>query len=1165
LLGAANGGWCAAPEITPVQLCEATFAIEMRKRTAEVTSPEALEELSRSIPLYMGPHCTKAVDSAPLKMFNKRTQNLDMFTLQSLLDMVEATAECAFAPENTPSQVERILSDPRSVWMEKHDPMERCVGIMGQTKTIRVPITITLRRMEPNRDCQLELLYHLSDIRERIRTNRPQMDDALYEKVTDAVITFLTFSFEESMSIVRDVIEEKNSIVNDALPLCTLAMIPCFKEGLFSQDNTFIMESDMSIACTCFVAVALLEYMASFVTPNTCTSDGGVPFRAHVLMQSFVPLVYALQKYGMKDENIKGIPSYEEKFFPNKEMVCWGPQLFDLTNLLDSSGFFSKLKNQQQMTQKHEKTQKEADAVLEQLWNGSGPLTAEGLEKILLSMQASRYSLCRLFQKAQPMRCQVRQLIDVFRKMCRRDTSIYNVVIMFFHTSILGGYPHARVRPSFVSLAFLYTQMFIEPPSPEDIFSWFNFDRSGQVCEMPPPPFDDWKFREWVGKESVPNSFSHSSSEAGSRTTGSTKKVKSEVSTYQRMFMYFLREAMRYYTRFVPALETVMCQGKKWEEMQKNMLVLLDMIRHTVDHGVKKRYSDAYANYKGTENTSFEQCLAQAGPSDPFLAVIQLLTTTRSHKYVVHIPPMSFEQTVCEAFDQIDNTRRSSIVALNFNYDGVPLDRLEAALSWGIITGVDPKTNQDIYTYTPDYLEYKNAAMQERLELLSVFLKTCTGPPTAPKMDTVLMVVGIDPLLVREFKEARLNHPLQSVLNSLKKTVSGLNMVTYTIVRFFFKYVVKTTTFNTSYMLPTDIIKRTADALRRKHNLAPNHPITPAMSTMMFCPSCEKMKGALANLNPRNVTGFGNGKVMVDPSTMRVYCAHKKRKQTTSVQSQTQKFLTMCFGEPSRGKRPRKHVIYINGTENDDAIVGSQEDDVSDQRKKRLKQLPKNMEKQLRSKLTSCSKAAGKAHQYERCQQTPQIAVPLHGIHMMYKGETYGLCMGCGSKMSITRSSFKGDAYTCGNCTSYKQKMDAVVCAYCFFCTLRDSLWVKQDVGMKGYKDKRTWGKYMVLDDTTIVNAEKGYAHIPAPRLQVLEEDSQTTRTSSVVEIYLCPKDNKTWIESESKSRTLTWSTVYTGLKNMYFERHLSSGVKVVMAPDERYKMARLLAKSNTR
>lgn len=1120
-----------------------------------MSSPEAVRDLEKSIPLYMGPHCTKVVDSSTFRMFSKRNQHMDTATLQYILDMVEAVAETAFQPEGAPSQVERLLEDPRQVWMEKHNPSEKCVGIMGQTKTMRVPITITMRRMQPHRNCQTELMQILTEVRERQISGNLREDDGLLSGLTDCILSFLSFSFEESMSLVCDVLNEKDSMTRGALEKCTLSLIPSFKAAFF-KNGEFVYDPDCTIACTCFVAVALLEHMSSTITPNTCRRDGGLPYRAHVFMQCYVPLVYAMQTRGVEDKQLSHVENLEELYYPRPQMVCWAPELFDLTNILDSSGFFIKMRNQQQMSQRHDKTQKAADEVLEQLWNGTAPLTSEGIEKIMLSMQASHYALCRLFQKAQPMRCQVRQMIDVCEKMCLRDSSIYNVVIMFFHTSVLGGYAHCRVRPSFVSLFYLYRELFIEPTPAEDIFSWFKEDRTGQTPQFAAPPFEDWRFKEWNLGEQVANSFSvtYTAGADGKSATGS-KKNKSEVCNYQRMFMYFLREAMWYYTSFVPALETLMRRGKKYDEMQKNMLVLTDMIRHTVDHGIMLRYKEAARMHD--DKTPFVECFNACGPKDPFSPIIPMLTGTRAHKYVVHIPTVPFEETVCEACDKIDNGRRSTIVSINFNYSGIDEARLEEALSWGIVTEKDPRTGADIYTYAPDYLEYKSPGIMKRLEMLSVFVKTCTGPPNMPKCDTALIAAGINPLLIRELREARINHPRQSVLNALKKILSGLNVVVYTIVRFFFKLVVKLATFNRIYMLPKDVILKTDEALRRKHHLPHTHPITPAMSTMMFCPSCEKMKSALADVNPRNVTGFGNGKVMVNPRTMKVYCATKKRKQTTSVITNTQEFLSSCFGEPDPAQHLTKTVAHVAGR----TLVMREQDP---QNKAFTKRRPENVftesvAKQLRSKLTSCAKAREKSDQHARCQSTEQLAIPLRGVQMMYKGNTYTLCMECGSKMSLTRASFRGDGYTCGNCTKFKQEMDAVICAYCTTTTLRDTIYIQQEVGPKGYKERRPWGEYSVLDDTAIVNAEMRYDHIHPPRTHILAEEQANKPIGMVIQIHLCPKCNKPWIEMESKTQIMKWSRIRTGLSSMFYLKELSSGEMVVLAPDEKYRMSQML------
>ena len=76
--------------------------------------------------------------------------------------------------------------------------------------------------------------------------------------------------------------------------------------------------------------------------------------------------------------------------------------------------------------------------------------------------------------KVLPMRCYIRNLLQIFEKYARQDDELYSVVLSWLVASLLGCYQSVRVRPSLEARKMIYRMFFFYNMSKDKVMEWLN-------------------------------------------------------------------------------------------------------------------------------------------------------------------------------------------------------------------------------------------------------------------------------------------------------------------------------------------------------------------------------------------------------------------------------------------------------------------------------------------------------------------------------------------------------------------------------------------------------------------------------------------------------------------------------------------------------------------
>lgn len=980
--------------------------------------------------------------------------------------------------------------DPRT----DRDVNVPCYSVYKDSQPRRLPVTLGLNRFNVTADC-------VQMLREAIIA--ADMDPEL------PLHKFALAPFGEacSMTVLREVLREEYVKKGCWMPLEVRWDTP------ESEGHTILW--------TCITKVAVLEYLALMYDKPQ------VAYCAHACLQMHCPLACYIQENPHSDDQLRGNARMYNLIYPNPNQVCWAPRGWDLSPLMDECGFFTKQPIKATGSRRKKQTKKpelsEVNSILEQL-------------------RAGYTVLQDIFRKSLPFKCAIRGLVFRIREECKTDRSVGDILIELFHCSMLGGYPDAKFRPSFVTLMHLYNAFFIKPQNMDDMLSWFHKDRGEKRNDF---LFDDsGPFRKvWDGHPFTPQisaaweancnkmwsvmAMDREAAEEKRRNTPATafvagkgpivrksKRVK-ESRNYQRLLMLSFQEMMVFMLPFDPALYQAIRGPCKWEHIAANATTQMDLVRRCIDSGMRLKQLNAMRMWDAVlkKDNPFPVLFAKAWPGDVFLATYGIVHSREFNVIQLQNSPLTFEAQVMTETSKIDTERRTMIETFNAMAHTRITKEMEAFIK---VWGIRNPHNLSQFVYMVDFLETMFPPFVEKLKRCKDVIDYLQVPIEAPLWELIFALMDFHTLIIDKLFQLHRDSTPESGSHELETLLRSLGPNEYTLVKFCYTYAQKRRSLQV-YRLPQDVLNKQKVAVARKFKLKSTNELLPTMTTAYICPCCNKIKPYLANADPRDVTAFGNAMSAIDPLTMKVYCANKIKK-------------------PSKSRRTKDQSEINTDLQRAEIETGTQELDAETRKKhKRM--------------FTCHSKAMQKNMMQLECNATELVAVNLLGTIAVFNDYSYTVCPSCGSAIQLTSNSFRGDSFSCGNCTMTNDTVCYAACAYCkaMYLPEKDADPIltidEKRTKLQAVLDRRdptlttmprydrTWVTLMIHDDTE-TEKDRG---LPPPFIYGTNENTRTTSKR----IYLCAQHDKAWILYEQG--ILKWSLLHKRLKEECFSFYMAA------------------------
>lgn len=991
--------------------------------------------------------------------------------LQSMFD-VAANLVDQYVTGNRITEANMVSADDMA-WIHcmKNEP---CIGLYGDNKQRRLPVTLGLERDDPDADCHALLL------------------DALQR--THGVLThaqwYVTLPFHEAR------VQDRGPFVHYAA-----------RQGVWRPPHMRVVDDGMSsVAWTCCVRAAILEEIA-------CRYEfAEVAYYASACMQTHCPLaIYLTGLESMHDDELDN--TLLSEVYPRPDFACWAPKTWDLSHLLHNSGFFYR---------KEEKSD-----------TGRKKATAEDTQKDLHSFQVAMehvqqgYAVLEsILDRSLPFKCVIRGMVPLIEKEHEADSSIGDMMVEFFNCSLLGGYPRAQFRPCFVAMMHLYDQFVLNPSTTAERLAWIQKNRRDEVDEF---EFDEKPANRhvWDGhalgtvdsasfakNAAMPAAISKveelralngprrpvKKPAAPRNGTGPNKKKKkdsrsSDTQSLQKLMMVALQEMITHAMDNVPGLYFVIRKSNAWDSVADNVVLMMDTVRRSVSNALAVKHSNALRMHVAMlhdplVHKPFYEWFARAWPRNVFFTSIRVLKARESALYQWHKPKENFESQVVAICKKIDAERRTAVERFNARQDVyVEPEAMREAMKWGVW---DPRTlgTTRRAMYVCDFLERQFPPMVAHLRDCKRLMDTAMVLPEAPVNDKLLFFMGCHVALPDMFLKFRENSRAESAAKPIRNALLELPVDEYAVVSFFYSYVQKKRKIQI-IELPVNITEAQRKAVGRKYNKA---VVTDSMTTVLICPCCDTIKAYPANQSQRHVSAYGNKMTLVDPITEIMYCGNKMRK-------------------PSKDRRAKDHDEI-----NADFLSG----DIRDKTQRRHQRVFK-----------SHAESERKMEIRKECANTPLIAVVLLGKWLVFDGKNYVICMDCGSTTQITSQCAPGDKFSCGQCKPHEERLFSVCCALCqtAYVHCKTALPILDAAEKRAELDKylatldttftrfpkytHTWVSHTVYDNSSVKSG------IPPPYTGM----AQTAQDGRITKIHVCPTHDEQWLLYVEGM--LMWSEVY--------------------------------------
>ena len=1041
--------------------------------------------------------------------------------VQDLFDVAEAIV-CA-ACRGKPLDIPEIVENPKKYWSDGI-PELPAIAVYGENKPRRLPITLALRRVNPSANC-------VTLLKEALLKTHVDIGKDEYK--------FILSSFSDACTM--------DDVLYRLMP--TYVKTGTWKpSGLV--DRT-LKDPRFAIIWTCVTRIAILEILSLDYDKKD------IAYCAHACMQMHCPLaIYVQTLKSYTNDNITQNKELYDCVYPNPGSVCWASSCWDISPILSNGGFFPNYGNKQPGGRRKRNEKKNdftnPDHVSEQMIMGF---------RVLQS----------IFFKALPVKCVIRGMVDKIIQETKVDNAIGNILVEIFYCSMLGGYPNARFRPSFVGLMHLYEEFFVYPMTTMDRLEWFLAERKDER--------DDFLFDEhinyrhlWEGHHAFDTcsdayrtnekrgwstmAVHRELNEERRRNFGSvpslgkaTGKRTKDSRNLQKLLMLTFQEMMGYTVPNVPALFQVIAKTYKWIEIMDNVTWQMDTIRRCIDSAIRIKHLNAnrMCDSDLEKDMCFKEYYDLAWPPNVFIHTTLILQNRENNPYQWHKSAHSFDVEILNVINKIDAKRRTAIETFNTaDRNTIPERTKDIVRKWGIW---DP-SNLKRVMYWCDYLEFKDPLFVRWLSEFKVLSDVCHVIPEMPSEENVLFGGGLDIDIVKKLRSLHKNKMAEPETKQLTEIMEALDPDDYVLIGFFYNNIQKRRSIQI-YRMPQNILEKQQLAVMKKYKKTSLKDLLPSMTTYLICPCCDTFKAYLANADPRDVTAFGNAMAAVDPLTGKVYCANKVKKQSST-------------------RQDKDHSEIKFDTERHNRKNTGGQLDPKDQKR--------------HNRMYTCHwKSREKNEIQTECNNTELIPINLLGTWLLHNESNYVLCMNCGSPMQITSSCYKGDGYSCGNCTNNSTVTYNTCCAQCsriFFSSEAEPIPISSEtkrIIVKSQLDARqpglmdmpvyehSWVAHNIFDDSSDngIISEIAFSHantIPAPKIASNESGGDPWNKT----IYLCPDHDKEWmifIEHPVK-----WSILYTGITQMwsswycdssrtYMARELSKSGLQRVAHNERSKM----------
>lgn len=768
-----------------------------------------------------------------------------------------------------------IASNARAIWMSKLQQDVPSIGIYGNNRVKRLPVSIGMSRRQPNIDCVEELRKALLQ----------QYNELVPEH------EYVLMPFGEACAVSA---EPYMRFVGTG----SWKPVPCPEYA-----------EDTKIAWTCMIRMSILESLAALFKKAPT-----VAYCASACMQTHCPLALHITKTGTSNALITRDAVAYNAVYPHPSMACWAPRLMDMSHLLYGSGFFFKKSQKTDSGRRAQNNKDETDL--------------HDINVILDQVEEGFEALQNILEKALPFKCVIRGLMSSLKKE-EVDPSVGKMLLEFFYCSILGGYDHAEFRPCAIAMVHLYDGFFMNPASTEEMFEWFTKDRRTEYCDF---VFDDSaEYRSvWDGHAqtdawspahaaNVEKPWDHDMHQP---PFGAKKDVRSnDGQSLQKLFMSALQEMMSDAMMCVPALYLVVNKKGIWDKVMSSIIATMDTVRRSVNNALFMKHMNAERRYYNLldnphSRAPFHSHYIEAWPHNVFLNCIKVMRNRDKHGYYQwRKADAGFEAMIAAMCRKIDSDRCINIKAYQDALQNGVVDKLdpqivECAMQWGMW---DPHTLDTVpnIIYKPTFLATQCPPFVKYLETCKYMMDQILQPVEAPVWEDMLFLMWVSASKAKMLKEFHKRSVREPETRRIRQELANLPADEYTVVQFFYTYYDDRRQVQI-IGLPSNIAVRQAHAVARKQMLPSVDQLEDSMSTVFVCMSCGTVKGYFADTSPRCVTAYGNKGVLIDPFTLQTYCGNKTRKPGKSKRNREQSELKqdMESGEMDDKTQRKYRRIY---------------------------------------------------------------------------------------------------------------------------------------------------------------------------------------------------------------------------------------------------------------
>jgi hypothetical protein len=462
--------------------------------------------------------------------------------------------------------------------------------------------------------------------------------------------------------------------------------------------------------------------------------------------------------------------------------------------------------------------------------------------------------LVHLLSKALPQRCLIRGLLEIFGNRSREDSVLFDVVMGWMFSSLIGGYKHCVNRASFALRKKLYHTFY----------------------------YSDWEISDmmsWLG-------------EGGESSKSESAKSK----THKRLLFFAIKETLIRVIKNVPALHDIVCRHYYWNEFEESVCGIMDGVRAMVQANFEK--PAPHDLFDGVES---------------YIFTFSKTMLQKMHRPTAH----SFEKAINKDEGKMADeafATRSQLLAISaagqsstFPHGTEPPGAKKYKVRSAALAKVKEMRIKALHDLPTPYDQFPQAYEDLLAEVIE-----CYGVDDDPPLE-ILCDFGVPRGAIDAVQIAKERYELEGNKSCIKKTLASLNRYCHAAVCVFYRKIYVRRAVKV-FPLPKHHAQAVYYALRKKWELRSDQHLPKEAGDHMFCMQCRSFRGSLISPDKKDdMHSYGHANVVVDPLTMRLFCGGKRRANKSNKDAQSESSMdpvALHRRKKKESKDARKCAVY---------------------------------------------------------------------------------------------------------------------------------------------------------------------------------------------------------------------------------------------------------------